>query len=211
MTIHLIAPKDQKKWPEIWHHCYNIWKTSPYEIRMWDDEDVDQLLKEDDEEFFNIINELNPIYKFDYVRYVILEKFGGGYFDMDVELTIDFIPLLDPNKIYISEGENNCLISNHIMISPPEFLFWYNIKNYTKQKLIKNLSKCKDSEFWTIETVGPLALSNFLVKHQLGYQYTLLSTHQFSKVNSSLSFSKHHNSKSWTKNKKSPFLEYNNI
>ena len=128
MLIHLIAPKDQTKWLEVWHHCYNIWKSTPYKIKMWHDEDVDQLLKEDDEEFFDILNTLSPIYKFDYVRYLILEKFGGAYFDMDVELIINFIPLLNPNKIYLSEGENNCLISNHIMISPPDFLFWFNIK-----------------------------------------------------------------------------------
>jgi mannosyltransferase OCH1-like enzyme len=211
MLIHLIAPKDQTKWLEVWHHCYNIWKSTPYKIKMWHDEDVDQLLKEDDEEFFDILNTLSPIYKFDYVRYLILEKFGGAYFDMDVELIINFIPLLNPNKIYLSEGENNCLISNHIMISPPDFLFWFNIKNYTRQKLIKNLSKCKDSEFWTIETVGPLALSNFLTKNALGYEYTLLSIHHFSDINSSLSFSKHYSTNSWTKNKKPPYLMYGNI
>lgn len=211
MTIHLIAPKNKNKWSEIWHKCYNIWESSPYKIKMWNDEDVDQLLKKDDAEFFDIINKLDPIYKFDYVRYVILEKFGGAYFDMDVEVLIDFIPLLNPNKIYLSEGEKNCLISNHIMISPPEFIFWYNIKNYAKQKLIKNFSKCKDSEFWTIETVGPIALSNFLLKNPLNYKYTLLSIHQFSNIDSSLSFSKHHSTNSWTINKKPPYLNYGNL
>jgi mannosyltransferase OCH1-like enzyme len=210
MIIHLIAPKDQTKWPEIWHKCYNIWKTSPYEIKMWHDEDVDNLLKEDDEEFFNIINTLDPIYKWDYVRYIILGRFGGAYFDMDVEI-IDgtFLPKLDPHRIYIAEGEGNCLVSNFIMISPPDMEFWYTIKKHSQHRLLQNLDKCKESEFWTLETVGPISLSYILSQGQ--YRYTPLSRHHFDHIHSSLRYAVHHFTHSWTENKSSPFPYYHNF
>ena len=54
MTIHLIAAgrlENPSDWPELWYHCYNIWKSSPYQIKLWGTKDIDTLLKEDDEDF----------------------------------------------------------------------------------------------------------------------------------------------------------------
>jgi mannosyltransferase OCH1-like enzyme len=195
MVIHLIAPKNQSIWSEIWHKCYKIWKSSPYKIKMWYDEDVDDLIKEDDKDFFKTLNTLDPIYKWDYVRYIILQKFGGAYFDMDVEIIRDFIPLLESKIIYLAEGKTNCFISNHIMISPPNYLIWDGVKNYCKYNILNNYEKCKSHNFWTVEMVGPVALSNYFGKFQPPYQP--LSHSHFSEKNSKLSFSKHHYTSVW--------------
>jgi mannosyltransferase OCH1-like enzyme len=199
MTIHLLAPKDRSKWNPIWHKCYNIWESGPYEVKLWGDEDVDILLKEDDEEFYNkYLNQLDPIYKFDLVRYIILEKYGGAYFDMDVEINFDFIPLLDLNEIYFAEGEDNCIVSNHIIISPIDYLYWYNIRQELKLKLINKFDKAKKNPFWTLETVGPIGLSYVLATNK--YKYTPLSKWHFGSMKSKLQFCIHHTTHNWTKN-----------
>ena len=210
MVIHLIAPKNKDKWSSIWHTCYEKWKSSPYKIKMWHDEDVDKLIKEDDEEFFkDYLSKLDPIYKWDYVRYIILEKFGGAYFDMDVEIIKDFIPLLHPKKVYIAEGEGNCLVSNHIMISPPDHYYWYNIKQKIKYRLINQFEKSKQSCYWTIETVGPVGLSYILADNR--YKYTPLSKWHFGSKNTNLQLCIHHTTHQWTDGKTSPFEIFNNM
>ena len=196
MIIHLIAPKDLSQWPKIWHHCYSIFQTLPYQIKLWNDEDIDNLLIEDDQDFFGIINQLPLIYKLDYVRYIILEKFGGAYFDLDVEIINDFIPSLNPNKIYLAEGHWNCAISNHIMISPPLEVVWNSVKNKTKQNIIKNQSKCKSNPNFTLNTVGPIALSEWFLRwYKVDFHY--LSYYHFSWVDSDVCYSKHHCTSNW--------------
>jgi mannosyltransferase OCH1-like enzyme len=196
MLIHLLAPKDQTLWPKIWYKCYDIWKTSPYKIKMWYDEDIDQLLKEDDKEFFNsYLSKLDKIYKFDYVRYLILEKFGGAYFDMDIEIVRDFIFLLNKDVVYIMEGNRDEYLQNSIMISPPNNRLWTNIKYYCKWNVINHFEKCRSSNFWTVNTVGPLALSSYFSKFKPPFE--MLSYHHFSTTTNTLSFSKHHNTISW--------------
>jgi hypothetical protein len=196
MKIHLIAPKDRSQWREEWFKGYSFWEKSSYEVILWDDEMVDNLLIEDDPHFFNIINGLPPIFKYDYVRILFLEKFGGAYFDMDVEPKIDFLPLCDPNIIYISEGQpfvidnglklpekvleffhNDPLdfkLSNHIMISPPNIKEWTEIKLLTKEKVIEFISSTKlDIISDVVSITGPISLSRIV--NQIDLKYKLLS------------------------------------
>lgn len=199
MLIHLIAPKDKTKWPEIWHYCYNIWKSSPYEIKIWYDEDIDQLIKEDNKEFFNIINNLPSIYKIDYVRYIILEKFGGAYFDMDIEIIKDFLPQLNPQKIYFMEGTGGTLAENSIMIDSPNsnITFWNRFKMFTQRKIIENLDKCQ-IPYNVLHYAGPWMITELLLKvFQKDLNYSLLGYEQFANPLSQISFSKHYQTHNW--------------
>ena len=209
MVVHLIAAgklENPNKWPELWHHCYNIWKSSPYEIKLWGDKDIDQLLKEDDEEFFNILNNLPPIYKWDYVRYLILEKFGGAYFDMDIEIVRDFLPLLHPEKIYFMGGKINEYVQNSIMISltpktQTRFWVWQSLKNTSKFNILNNIDKAK-IEHYTLDLVGPLFLSKWLAQNskyleEMNIKYELLSHHHFCSLTNEVSFARHHHASLW--------------
>ena len=204
MIIHLLAPKEQYTWHPIWGKCYSIWKTSPYEIKLWNDEDIDQLLKEDNEEFFNILNTLPPIYKFDYVRYVILEKFGGAYFDMDIEI-IDpsFIPKLNPNKFYYMEGTLGTFIDNSLIISSkvPKYNqdLFHRIKTYTKRLILNNLDEC--TPFNVIKFVGPYALSDWVSRYQSQtiVEYEILGQYQFSSPTNEVAYTRHHQTSVWNK------------
>lgn len=208
MNIHLLAPKDKIKWHPIWFKCFNTIQKLNHQIKIWDDQEINKELISDDKEFYNeYLNKLHPIYKYDYIRYIILEQYGGIYLDMDVEVKTNFLQLLNPNKVYLAEGEDNCLVSNHIMASPPDHRFWFNIRQQLKYRLIKQFNKAKTSEYYTIETVGPVGLSYILAKEK--YQYTPLSRYHFGSKNTDLQFCIHHSLHVWTKGKEAPYKEYN--
>ena len=208
MIIHLIAAgklENPDQWPDVWHHCYNIWESSPYEIKLWGNEDIDSLLKEDDEEFFKILNTLPSIYKWDYVRYVILEKFGGAYFDMDVEVVDgSFLNILPPDKMFFMEGISGTYLENSIMITPPNSPlteFWKRLK-LTAQHNIKMTPKTELNPPNVIWKVGPGLLSKFFIDATLMLRekpWELLGYQQFGSTTNSIVFTRHYQTSLWNK------------
>ena len=95
MIIHLLAPEDKNKWRPIWNKCYPSLQNLPYQIKIWNDKEIDNLIKQDNKDFYNTLNTLPLIYKVDYVRYIIMRDYGGVYIDMDVEVINNFIPLIN--------------------------------------------------------------------------------------------------------------------
>ena len=86
--IHQSAPADKSKWPEIWAKCQKKWKelfpAPKYEYKMWTDEDLDALMKNDFPEYYDMYKGYDQnIKRFDIARYFILHKYGGIYADMD--------------------------------------------------------------------------------------------------------------------------------
>jgi len=209
MTIHLITAgkyQDQENWPEIWVKCFNSLTKTKHDICLWNDEGIENILKEDDEEFYlKYLNNLNPIYKWDYVRYLILEKYRGAYLDMDVELITDFFPLLDSNSIYFAEGTSGNYIENCIMISSKNEstspIFFERIKDFCKDKVMLNYEKCLKDKRQVLYTVGARALSEFVIT-QLQFfniNFNRLSYEHFGSLNNTLSFTKHYQSNTWFK------------
>lgn len=206
MTIHLIAPENKESWPEIWHICYNSFIKTKHDICIWDDKGIENLLREDDEKFYeNYLSKLHIIYQIDYVRYIILEKYGGAYFDMDVELIIDFLPLLNQETIYILEGSVGELVSNAIMISYKGSNLWQRIKTKSKFNIIQNFRYAQENPHNTVDLVGPIFLSKW-ISHFWNLQrrqrtsipnIELLGYHQFNNFYSTLSFSKHYSTHVW--------------
>lgn len=212
MVIHLITAgkyQDPNKWPNIWRKCYKSWEGCPYKIKIWNNEKINILLKEDDEEFFNILNNLPPIYKWDYVRYIILEKFGGAYFDMDVEI-IDssFFNKLPLNKMFFMEGTSGSYLENSIMITPINLYyeeFWEKIKNYA-QYIVKSSPKTTLTPHNVQTKVGSGMLSKFFLDKLLNSSSTIrpweiLGYHQFGcPSNNGIVFTKHYNTSLWSIN-----------
>ena len=203
MTIHLLAPKDKSKWNPIWHKCYSIWQQCPHEIKMWHDEDIDYLLKEDDIEFFKILNSLPSIYKFDYIRYILLEKFGGAYFDMDVEI-IDpsFFNKLNENIIYLMEGTAGTYVENSIMITPSNLIYseyWERIKSISQCNIRNNINKCQN-KLNVVHMVGPGVISKFFsyLKLELGAKkIEVLGYEQFASKTNTISYARHYQTCTW--------------
>jgi hypothetical protein len=214
MKIHFLAPEDKNKWHPLWDECFNTWAQTKHDLNIWTDKGIDQLLKEDNEEFYTeYLNKLDNIYKFDYVRYIILKKYGGAYVDMDVELVNDFFPLLDPNIIYMMEGTNGTYVENSIMISPIQdpnkpynqkshyekasYEIWGRIKSMAKNNIIRRFDEINNNSKLVIEVVGPGMLSTFFSKLKNSLLYDILGYYNFNNPNSTLSFTKHHYSGTW--------------
>ena len=206
--IHLIAPKNRNKWHPIWEHCFKFWENSSYNIKLWnDEEDIDSLLQEDDYDFFSKLNSLDKIFKLDYVRYLILKKFGGAYFDMDVEINLDFLHLLDPKKIYIVQSHSlDEIVQNSIMIgldpTSQSSFFWESVKNYSKSKIISSFKNCKDL-FYKLphgtnvrETVGPIMLSEAYKAYE-NENFQLLSHLHFNNTFHDIKICHHHQTGIW--------------
>ena len=208
MTIHFLAPEDKDKWNPIWHKCFDTWAQTKYNINVWTDEGIDNLLKEDDEEFYtNYLSKLPNIYKFDYVRYIILEKYGGAYFDMDVELVDEsFFNKLNPNKLYIKEGHAGSYMENSIIISLSSSFssLWKRLKNYTKNMLRDNFENAKLSPNYTLTLVGPDIMGKFFSTHvrekdilHNTISFEILSHEHFGSLTNEISFTRHHMTNSW--------------
>jgi mannosyltransferase OCH1-like enzyme len=207
MTIHFLTAgkyQNQEDWPEIWNKCFDSWFKTNYDICLWNDEGVDNLLIEDDKEFLKILNTLPPIYKFDYVRYLILEKYGGAYIDMDVELIEDFFHRLNPEKIYLMDGTRGTYLENSIMISPQNDInckIWKDMKTFSKNIIIQNFKECSDY-YNSIWTSGPGSLSTYFIKHldqdlPIRSYFDILAWEHFSNPNGTLNFTKHYHISAW--------------
>jgi mannosyltransferase OCH1-like enzyme len=206
MTIHFLAPEDKNKWHPIWKECFNIWTQTKYNLNIWTDEGIDKLLQEDDNEFYEeYLNKLDKIYKLDYVRYIILEKYGGAYFDMDVELKIDFLQWIDNKTVYLLEGSIGELVTNAIMITYKECKLWSKIKDKARFNIIKNFELAKQDNYHTVELVGPLFLSKWIAHFwNLQRQQTnpfpnieLLGYHQFNNPLNNFYFTRHGSTHTW--------------
>ena len=203
MTIHFLAPEDKNKWHSVWKKCFNTWTKTSYDLNIWTDEGIDGLLQKDDNEFYyNYLNQIDPIYKFDYVRFIILEQYGGIYSDMDIELIENFIPMLNPNKIYMMEGDIGELYSNCLMTSPNDNAtqeVWRTLKLFCKQRIIDNFELCKD-KYNVMRMVGPFAISEWFAKYFNEFNLPkvgVLSKYHFSQIDSDISFSKHYSTNTW--------------
>ena len=200
MDIFLVAPPDENQWPSIWKECYNIWKNSPYNINLISDEELDSYIKKDDPEFFETLKEVPKIYKIDYVRYLLLANYGGACFDMDIEILRDFLPMVNPNKIYLKENPFGVGVENSIMISTGESNadFFKAMMLYAKDKITRNLSKAKQP-FNVVELVGPLALTDHTLKYMLQHpgKIEVLSHHHFGSLTNEISFTRHHYTNTW--------------
>jgi len=208
MVIHLIAPEDKNKWNPIWHKCFKSIKRLPYDVLIWTDEKVDDLLKEDDTYFFNeYLDKLHPIYKWDYVRYIILEKYRGAYLDMDIEIINNFFPMLNPEKFYIKEGTLGSYLENSMMISQSPFFdgMWARVRTYCKNLIINNFSRAIEDKTSTIALAGPDALTKFIIKNikikedsENKKLFEILSHEHFGSLTNEVSFSRHYNLSTWS-------------
>jgi len=208
LPIHLIGPKNKNQWDPIWKNCFKFWESSSYNIKLWnDEEDIDNLLKEDDLSFFNILQTIPKIFKLDYARYVILEKFGGAYFDLDVEVKINFLPHLNLQKIYIMESSvPDEIVQNSIIVSlktTKSSYFWDIVKNHSKSNIKNNLQTCKD--YFSIipfgtnvrKITGPLFLSKIYKIYSPKFNIELLSHLHFNKMPHGFKICYHHQTGNW--------------
>lgn len=156
--IHQTAPTDKNTWHPLWHKCQASWLSNfkDFEYRMWNDEEIDALVKNDYPKYWNIYNEFTiHILKIDFVRFCFMHKFGGIYADMDYFCYKNFYDDLTENIYVVENPFGNDPIENSLMCSEPNHSFWIECMElaaeryyYLKSKFPQRL---KDLEFISLD------------------------------------------------------------
>ena len=155
--IHQTAPADKSKWNNIWYECQKSWferfPSPEYEYKMWTDEDLDNLIKNDFPWFYEIYSNYDAnIKRIDIARCFILYKYGGIYADMDYMCMKNFYHLLPSNKVSISESPHphNEFIQNALMASNKNNDFWLKVIDEAKGRTTLDI----------LSSTGPRLLSD---------------------------------------------------
>lgn len=108
-----------------------------WSYRLWTDEDLERLVREDFPTFYNWWRSLDkPIKRVDAARYCILHKHGGLYADLDFIFTRTPDPLLDEgHRLYFyrsmqAEVKGWKFLGNALMFSVPGEAFWLGALEY---------------------------------------------------------------------------------
>jgi mannosyltransferase OCH1-like enzyme len=169
--IHQTAPKDKNLWHPIWFKCHDSWKEhypeSEYTHIMWNDEDIDNLVKEEFPEYLDLYNSFSfHIIKIDFIRYCILYKYGGIYADMDMFCYKNFYNELEKECYLIgSPFTNEELVQNSLMISTVKNKFF----KYCIDEILKTYQPFDNSEIWTnhvVKSCGPRFLSELYLSFE---------------------------------------------
>lgn len=147
--IHQTAPADESKWPPTWKLCQKTWKEKfpSWEYKFWNDEDLENLIKEDYSWFYPTYKGYDQqIKRVDAARCFMLHKYGGMYADMDYECINNFEHLLPGDKVSIAESpykndgrEDTETHQNALMISPKGHPFWERVFEVLEEKKNDNV------------------------------------------------------------------------
>lgn len=142
--IHQTAPADESKWPKLWKLCQKTWweKFPDWEYRFWNDDDLENLIKNDYPWFYNTYMGYDQqIKRVDAARCFILHKYGGMYADMDYECVKNFEHLLPADKVSIAESPfrddgraDKEIHQNALMVSPKGHPFWEKTWDILEEK-----------------------------------------------------------------------------
>ena len=155
-------------WMKSWQKFNPDW-----EYKLWDEENIKELNIND----FNIYSKkINPGYRSDILRYIILHKFGGLYADTDFECLkpIPFNILKYKFIAGLMFGNGPC-IGNSILLSSPKFIFLEKILNNIK------LAKYENDIDYIIKTSGPEMITKqyFILKDLIWKESLILPSNYF--------------------------------
>ena len=91
------------------------------------------------------------------------------------------------------------MISSKDKSSSP--IFFERVKDFCKDKIKLNYSKCLEDKRQVLYNVGAKALSEFIITQQQFFPVNInrLSYEHFGSLNNTLSFTRHHYTNSWFK------------
>lgn len=158
--------------PESFQHWQKSWgKMNPdFKYILWTNEDIEDLINEQDFEIKNLFYSYkNNICRIDLARYLILNKFGGLYVDIDFECLKPHHKLLSGHQLMmglepdthsnykktVSSGIRT-IVCNAWMASEPKHPFWSHL-----------LSHLLSSQFNSdvLEITGPFALTRAIASY----------------------------------------------
>jgi len=117
--------------PVIWHKYQDkVRKLHPnWEYRLWTDQDNLAFVKQEYPDLLDrYVGMALPIMRADVIRYLIMDKIGGLYLDLDYEMIKPFDltehPLVLPYSRTVDDGADCDMVGNCIFASCPGHPFW---------------------------------------------------------------------------------------
>lgn len=168
-----------------------------FDYRFYTDDDMESFMNENYPKFKKKVFDRLPlvIMKVDVFRYLLLEKFGGLYLDLDQEIIRRFQftskttdPLFLPKSRDKLLGDNKNLIGNSILASAPNHPFWGFVRKELELnidgtiKIYKSQSKHhkKLKTNFVLQSTGPRFLTDVFEKYRRSLKnYELLHKHTF--------------------------------
>jgi len=161
--------------------CYKL--NPGYQIMVWLDEDVDRLMKEEEEEIQKLYTnhknlKYNLINKYNLVKYTILKKYGGVYTDLDIKWKKSFNQIANENGYpehtdvvlthsaypkFMIRGELMRVLDDPFIITKQEV--FRDCIEYRKEREGKertDILKPESKEIHTIEPIGPFLLTEWI-------------------------------------------------
>ncbi len=161
-------PKNCLPWMKSWQKFNPDW-----EYILWDEESIKNL---DIKDFNVYIKTINPGYRSDILRYIILNKYGGLYVDTDFECLKSIPSNILKYKFIagIMFGAKPCL-GNSILFSAPNYILLNKILNKIK------LTEYKDDINSIIKNSGPEIVTKeyFHLKDLIGKESLILPSNYF--------------------------------
>lgn len=133
--IHQTGPSDKNNWHPLWFKCQESWiKNFPdYEYKFWNDEEIDNLVKDDYPQYWEMYKEFPAhIMKIDFIRFCLMDKYGGIYADLDYYCYKNFEHFLTKDCYVVENPFGNDPIENSLMCSIPNSLFFKKCLEKTK-------------------------------------------------------------------------------
>tara|TARA_R110000737_G_C14556991_1_gene481608 strand:- start:49 stop:645 length:597 start_codon:yes stop_codon:yes gene_type:complete len=164
---HDIFVKSSLAWED---YCYN----NNLDYKLWTSDNIGELSLDYKEVFDKLDEEgRDPFVKVDYLRPVILKRYGGCYVDLDIEPKENFKDLYVNNDIIIGSFKNrkgNFEINNNILKldkeKSSELVEYYKTQIYEK-------SQVKIYDTWRLryilQTCGPKSLIRYCKRKNLNF------------------------------------------
>ena len=160
--------------PEQWQaYAKKVQDLNPdWKYRLWTDEDNDAFVKENYPKLYPIFKNFpRGIMRADVIRYLIMDKIGGVYLDLDYEMLVPFDfknhPLVLPKNRSLEFGDEYDGIGNCIFASAPNQQFWKDVIN----SLIENPPQV-EKYIEVLDATGPEFLNSIFYKNEYPTAHT---------------------------------------
>jgi len=164
----------KKEMPPEWKKAQQKWKDlySDYEYILWGNDNSLDLIKKEYPQYLDMYNNFEyPIQRADFIRYCILQTYGGIYADLDIVPEKKFTDETftgTNSDVYLMKGNNFLnytyviIITNSLMISKKNSIFWDYVRKEIEKRYKNPSWKWIGKHTKVLQITGPIMLTYVL-------------------------------------------------
>lgn len=186
--IHQIWYQGESEYPEKFQKGIESWKTNhiDWQYMFWDEKKMKSVIRKDYPQYYKKWSDFHYMHqRIDFFKYILMDKYGGMYADIDTISLKSVNPLLkydiNGETIIVSKMTETFVsdivgsINNGIIISSQGHPFW----KWYMAKIMKQCNKTWWTKFSEIEnTTGPSFFSKCILEYK-GEGITVLNSNAF--------------------------------